>query len=54
MKKFICYFLILCTILTVQFSRNNIVNANPTKEINDTSISPIEEGDVEISRPMLV
>ncbi|HEX9027377.1 MAG TPA: hypothetical protein VF839_13045 [Clostridium sp.] len=53
MKKIVNYFLIACTVVTVQFFKEDIVSATPTMEISTTSISSVEIN-AKFPIPMLV
>jgi hypothetical protein len=43
MKKIVSYFLALCTVVTVQFFRENIASAKPAIKSSNTSVSPVEK-----------
>lgn len=52
MKKSVYYLLIACTVVTAQFSGNNIVNAKPVMEVSNTSVNSVENN-VQFPIPML-
>jgi hypothetical protein len=53
MKKITSYFLIACTVITVQFFRCNIVSAKSVMEISTTSLNYVEKNQ-QFPIPMLV
>ena len=53
MKKFVYSFLIVCTVVTVQFFSGNNVTALPCMEISTTPINSVK-GDVQFPIPMLI